>query len=320
MKADLVSVVMPARNVSGFVAEAVASVAAQTWPRIELVAVDDGSTDGTGALLDELAASWTGPDRVMKVYRQVNGGAAAARNAALARVRGTYICFLDADDRLDPGLVARLVETLAANPDLVLAAPLWRYIDGAGRPLRVVSDPAGFRHDARDLVVRGPLHSATGVVVRADAARETGPFDTSLSGCIDLDWFVRLVAERGPAAAIVPEPLADYRKRAGQITANWRRMERNWLRVLAKMQAAGCGLAPAEARRARARNLIYWATLAYQAGDYSSSRRLVSESWRLDPKGVISDPLARIRTLAAAASLLPASLHHALRRHLGSDT
>lgn len=315
---DLVSIVMPAFNVAPYVEEAVATLHAQTHPAIELVAIDDGSGDGTGELLRILSERWRGEGRRMIVVSQENEGAAAARNAGLARAKGAFICFLDADDRIAPDLVTRLVDLLQTDVDLVLAAPLWRYIDTDGRPTGVISDPRGLRHDAASLAVKGPLHSATGVMVRAEAARATAPFDTTLKGCIDLDWFVRILAGRGAAAGIVPEPLADYRKRAGQITADWRRMEDNWRRVLNKMAAAGYGLGSDEARRARACKLIYWATLAYQGGDYPAARRLIAESWRLAPGAALGDPLARIRTLAAMASLLPKPIHEALRRRVGS--
>ncbi|WOI55708.1 glycosyltransferase family A protein [Palleronia sp. LCG004] len=315
---SLVSIVMPCHDVVDFVAEAVTSAARQTWPRLELVAIDDGSTDGTGELLERLAGSWTGPQRRMIVHRQAQSGAAAARNAGLDRASGDLICFLDSDDRLDAQMVERVSNVLADDRDLVLASGLWRYVDAQGHPTGIVSDAPHLRHDARSLVVEGPLHSATGVIVRADAAREAGQFDTGLSGCIDLDWFVRVVAGRGKAAAIVPEPLADYRKRDGQITANWARMEANWTRVLQKMDLMGEGLDADELRRAKARNQIYWATLAYQAGDYAATRRLVAQSWRLDPKAASRDRLARIRTLAALASLLPGPLHETLRRRVAS--
>lgn len=316
--ADLVSVVMPAYNVAPYVEEAVSTLHAQTYPRIELIAIDDGSTDGTGDLLRTLSDRWSGAGRQMIVVSQENAGAAAARNFGLDRAKGAFICFLDADDRLAPELVDRLVAMLKADDDLVLAAPLWRYIEADGRPTGVISDPGSLRHDAASLVVRGPLHSATGVTVRAGAAYEIAPFDTMLAGCIDLDWFVRLLAGRGAAAGIVPEPIADYRKRTGQITADWHRMETNWQRVLDKMAEAGHGLRPDEARRAKARNLIYWATLAYQGGDYPAARRLIAESWWLAPHAALRDPLARVRTLAVMASLLPKSMHDALRRRAES--
>lgn len=315
---DLVSVVMPAYDVSTFVEEAVTSLHAQTYSAIELIAVNDGSCDGTGEILDRLAVGWREKGRHMVVVHRKNGGAAAARNTGLTLATGNYVCMLDADDRLSPPAVERIVALLRADPKTLLAAPLWRYVDWAGRPTGVISDPAGLRHDAAGLVVSGPLHSATAVIVRAEAARRAGPFDAGLRACIDLDWFVRTIAGQGAAAAILPEPLADYRKRPGQITSDWRRMQSNWDRVLAKMAAAGHGLTAEQERRARARSQIYWATLAYQAGDYANARRLVAESWRCDPRYALGDGLARVRTLAAIASLLPAPLHDALRRWAGN--
>ena len=165
---------MPAFNVEAFVEEAISTLHAQTHPAIELVAVNDGSTDRTGAILDRLAADWRGEGRRMIVLHQENAGAADARNAGLARAEGEFVCMLDADDRLAPAAIERLVAVLSADPDLRLAAPLWRHIDADGRPTGVVSTPSGMRHDAAGLVVSGPLHSATAVMVRAEAARQAG--------------------------------------------------------------------------------------------------------------------------------------------------
>lgn len=315
---NLVSVVMPAYDVATFVEEAVSTLHGQTYPAIELIAVNDGSRDRTGEILNLLAKQWTGDGRRMIVVNQDNAGAAAARNAGLAVARGDFVCMLDADDRLTPSVIERLLVLLRDEPEALLAAPLWRYIDQAGRPTGEVSDPSGVRHDAAGLVVSGPLHSATAVMVRAEAARKAGRFDTELRSYIDLDWFVRTITGNGAAAAIVPEPLADYRRRPGQITSDWRRMKANWERVLEKMAESGHGLSPDQERRARARNQIYWATLAYQSGDYANARLLVAQSWRGDARYALGNRLARIRTLAALASLFPTRLHRALRRSAGS--
>lgn len=308
---DLVSIVMPAYNVAPFIHEAVATVRAQTWPEIELVVVDDGSRDGTTEILERLSRDWTEPGRRMIVVRQANRGAAAARNAGLERASGAYIGLFDADDRCDPNLIERLVAALCADPGLDMAFPLYRYIDAEGHVTGVEPPPLRKRLGAVDLMLAMFVHSP---LFRAEAVARTGPVDETLSACIDLDYYARMVAGRGRAIAVVPEPMADYRKRAGQITSDWRRMRANWERVLDKMAAAGHGLTRDQERRARARNLIYWATLAYQADDYPATRRLVAESWRLAPGAALGNPLARIRTLAALASLLPRPLHAALRR------
>lgn len=314
MTEPLVSIILPAYNVADYVAEAVMSAHAQDWPRIELICVDDGSTDGTAAVLHRCADVWTTPDRVMKIVSQTNQGAAAARNRGLEEAQGTFICFLDGDDVMQPELITRMVDILRSDPSVQLAAPSLRYVDANGAPIGITSHHRKRRFNAQTLVVDGPIQSATGVTTTADAARRTGPFDTALRGCIDLDWFVRLLAETDGVAQIAPDLLANYRKRPDQITSKWRRMRENWEVVVAKMARAGHGLSPAEARSARARNNIFWATVAYQNGDFLPARRLVWQAWRHAPGQTLRDAHARIRTLAVLASLLPASVHLALQR------
>jgi glycosyltransferase involved in cell wall biosynthesis len=324
--APLVSVVMPAYNVEAFVAESARSVLAQDWPRLELIAIDDGSTDATGALLDALAAEPLPPGRTFRVIRQANAGAAAARNAGLAAATGAVVAFMDADDRWHPPLASALMATLAADPAADFTFPLFRYIDDAGRATGTESRAPARRFDAADLLVANPIHSATGVFIRREAAEAAGRFDESLTSCIDLDFFVRVGLRREGAIVPTPRVLADYRRRSGQITGDWRRMRDNWRRVLAKAQAAGIDFPETRLREARARWDLYCATLAYNAGDHGAARRLMAGVWRTSPGFAAGDPHARIRSLACLATLLPARLHdrlradvNALRARLGLD-
>src|SRR5690606_32136288 len=94
-----VSVVVPCYNVEGFVRRAVESAAAQTHRPLEIICVDDGSTDGTLGVLRELEAEHPG---LVRVLAGPNGGAPAARNRGLKEARGEYVQFLDADDELAP--------------------------------------------------------------------------------------------------------------------------------------------------------------------------------------------------------------------------
>ncbi len=310
---DLLSVVMPAHDVAPFVAEAVRSVHAQDWPRIELVAVDDGSTDGTGERLEALAAEWGGEGRRMVLRRQANAGVAAARDAGLALATGGLVAFMDADDRWHPDLASRLAGRLAADPTLALVFPRWRHVDASGAPTGVVSEAPRARVGLGELMGDNPIHSATGVMLRREAALGAGGFDPAMTACIDLDFWTRAVAGRRDAIAAVPEALADYRRRPGQITEDWRRMERNWLRLADKLAARGEGLGPRALARARARASVYWSALAYQTGDYASARRLIGRTWRGDPRFALRDRRVAIRSLAAGAALLPAPWHAAIR-------
>ena len=249
----------------------------------------------------------------MKVLRQANAGAAAARNTGLRAAGGEYLAFLDGDDRWSEELLARLVDAIRCDPALDLVFPQWRYIDVDGHPIGNTSETKAHRYSIADLMIANPIHSATGVLVQRRSSEAAGSFDETLTACIDLDYWLRIADGRKDTIGTVPAVLADYRKRPGQITADWRRMEHNWTRVLEKMRAAGNGLSAAEWRKGRARNCLYWATIAYDSGDYGAARRLIAETWRRNPGFAASDRLAVIRTLACCASLLPTSLHHILR-------
>jgi glycosyltransferase involved in cell wall biosynthesis len=312
-EAKLISVIMPAYNVAAYVEVAVSSVERQTWPNLQLVAIDDGSMDGTAERLADLARNWQGDGRSFDLVRQQNAGAGAARNAGLDAARGELVAFLDADDHWHPDLLAELAATLRDAPDLDMTFPRYRYIDADGEPIGVETTARQERYSAVDLMVANPVHSATGVLLRRAAVQRAGRFDTSLSACIDLDFWTRIGSlgprNIGPTNAA----LAFYRKREGQITGDWRRMERSWLRVCEKLEEAGAGLSPRQFRDGRARHCLFWATAAYNAGEYRAARRLIAETWRLDPGFAARTPLARIRTLAALASLLPARTHSGLR-------
>jgi glycosyltransferase involved in cell wall biosynthesis len=105
----LISVVMPCHNAAPYVGEAIASVLGQSYPQVELIVVDDGSTDGSSDILQRLAAE--NPERITLIY-QNRSGPFAARNAALARANGNYIAFLDADDAWHPDALRLMHDAL----------------------------------------------------------------------------------------------------------------------------------------------------------------------------------------------------------------
>jgi hypothetical protein len=125
-----VSVVMPAYNVAPYIAEAVGSVLWQSHRDVELVVVDDGSTDGTRAILDGLAGS----DDRLRVLDQANSGPNAARNLAIAQATGEFLTFLDGDDVLLPGAYERMVRSLRTTGSDFAQASYIRIRDGEQEP------------------------------------------------------------------------------------------------------------------------------------------------------------------------------------------
>lgn len=115
MSVPLFSVVIPAYNAEAYLADAVASVLAQTCGDWECLVVDDGSTDGTGALADRLASG----DARLRVIHQPNAGLGGARNAGVSESRGKWILYLDADDVYHPQTLARLADMVRDDLDFV---------------------------------------------------------------------------------------------------------------------------------------------------------------------------------------------------------
>ncbi|WP_244931204.1 glycosyltransferase family 2 protein [Nocardioides sp. W7] len=125
-----VSVIMPAFNVAPYIAEAVGSVLGQSHRQVELVVVDDGSTDGTRAILDDLAAA----DDRLQVHAQANSGPNAARNLALGHATGEFVTFLDGDDVVLPGAYERMVRSLRTSGSDFAQASYVRIRDGVQEP------------------------------------------------------------------------------------------------------------------------------------------------------------------------------------------
>ena len=168
------------------VQQAIASALAQSWP-CEVLVVNDGSTDGTAELLDQLAEK-TG----IRVVHQPNGGKPGALNAGIAAARGEAILVLDDDDLLLPGAVEVLARALFARPEAAAVYGDTVLFDGrTGRPIKVRPGlrlpPAAV---ARAVLAQVPF--ATGsVLVRTSAQRAAGEFDTRLTRGEDMDMFLR---------------------------------------------------------------------------------------------------------------------------------
>lgn len=107
----LITVIIPIYNIMDCLERCVSSVCAQTYRNLEILLVDDGSTDGTGALCDRLAER----DGRIRVFHKENGGSSSARNLGLQKARGEYLGFVDSDDFIEPDMYERLMEQVKAG-------------------------------------------------------------------------------------------------------------------------------------------------------------------------------------------------------------
>jgi glycosyltransferase involved in cell wall biosynthesis len=223
----LVTVVMPCFNAERYLEEAVRSVMGQTLQGVELIVVDDGSTDRSPQIVAVLQREFG--QRIVAVA-QANAGPYAARNRGLGQARGECVAFLDADDWWDADCLRKLHAALAADPDAALAYCGWQNVGlpgGRGAPY-VPPDYELEDKAARFLRAAAPwpIHAA---LVRRSVMQEAGGFDLDLPTCMDYDLWLRIgVARR---IRLVPEVLAFYRHhQSGQITSTqWRQARNSWL-------------------------------------------------------------------------------------------
>lgn len=108
MEKPLVTIIIPVYNIEDYLSRCVHSVLNQTYQNLEILLVDDGSTDGSGRLCDELAKE----DSRIKVFHKENGGSSSARNLAIEQARGAYLGFVDSDDYVEPDMYEQLVDAL----------------------------------------------------------------------------------------------------------------------------------------------------------------------------------------------------------------
>ncbi len=132
----LISVIVPVYNIIKYLERCVRSVMAQTYENLEILLVDDGSTDGTGELCDRLAAG----DGRIRVFHKENGGSSSARNLGISQARGEYLGFVDSDDYVSPDMYESLYEGICRYQ--VKAAQVGRdEIDAQGNPLPNICEP-----------------------------------------------------------------------------------------------------------------------------------------------------------------------------------
>lgn len=183
-----VSVVIPTYNYAPFLPGAVEGVRAQEWDDLEIIVVDDGSTDETPEVLDALARE----HRNFRWFRQENAGAAAARNRGIEEARGEFVAFLDADDLWLPGKLAAQFAALAERP-----AAAFSYTDVTLRHPNGTDEDLACGVPEQPLLLQllgGNLFATPTVLARRECFREVGLFDASLRTGEDWDMWLRLAA------------------------------------------------------------------------------------------------------------------------------
>lgn len=260
---DLVSVVIPVYNAEKYLEETLASVLAQTYPHIEIIAVDDGSKDRSIQILEQY------PDRI-RVVRQANAGAAVARNRGVQEATGKWIAFLDADDLWTPDKIQRQLDASRGY--------VWSHTDsvfiGGVNDGRKDSDFTDKHqgHILEQLICSNFIGTST-LMIQRQVFLDAGGFDESLRSIQDWELWIR-IARQHPIG-YVDAPLMKYRVHAVSASRSTRKTLPNHLKVIEKVFAIG---GPAETlshlkSSAKARSYGICSQIAEEEGDFSFALR-----------------------------------------------
>jgi glycosyltransferase involved in cell wall biosynthesis len=280
VRSPLVTVIIATYNRKHYVCEAIDSVLGQTYPHVELIVIDDGSTDGTSDLLRDRYGQ-----RIRYVF-QPNQGRSEARNHGMRLAGGEYIAFLDSDDLWEPDKLTRQLAFMQANPQYGLTHTFTSIIDSDGRPapadteIRLGYHRAGVRSGYTYVAMasRCTMFLST-VMVQTSLIPRIGYMDREIPAFEDWDWYLRaaLVTEIG----VLTEPLTRYRLHDSNSThAEFLNGERQ---TSFKHLELCTTLPQPLRRRAQARFYMHLAGTAYKQEDNIECARFLRQAARFDP-------------------------------------
>lgn len=205
-----VSVVMPSYNQGRFIERSILSVLNQGYPNLEFIIVDGGSQDETLEILKkyESRLAWWVSER--------DNGQSDALNKGFSRASGDIFAWLNSDDLLMPGAIARAIEAFSSAPTASVVFGDWWTVDIFDKQLEHFY---AFDFDVSHFIFEGFTHNAQAMFWTADAHRRFGNFDVELYNTMDYDFIVRMGLNEHPAAFVrVPYPLACFRIHPDQKT------------------------------------------------------------------------------------------------------
>lgn len=216
-----VSVLVPAFNRADFIEETIESVLQQDYPDLELIVVDDGSTDGTYEILCRYAEQHR--VKLFTHKNRVNRGQSASLNLGLKRAEGNYIAVLDSDDKFLPGKVSSQVNFLKANSHIGLVYGMGEAIDESGRWLYdILSEGHVEPNDPNAVLLDCYFLLPQNALVRREIYEEVGGFNESFRAAQDHDMLIRMAEKT--SFGFMPKKLFQYRRHSNSISSKGQRL------------------------------------------------------------------------------------------------
>lgn len=278
----LVSVIVPAYNAEAFISQTLVSVLAQSYPRLEILVVDDGSQDRTPDIVRDFVVQ----DRRVVFLQQSNQGVAAARNTAIAHATGSWIAPIDADDIWYPHKIAKQVQKILEADASVGLVYTWSvFIDEQARLLKHCQMGQFSGDVLTPLVFSNFPGNSSSVLIRRACLEQVGGYDSSYrdydaQGCEDWDLYLRIAAHY--QFLVVPELLVGYRQSLNSMSSNQKTMHRSFHLLQERVRQHHPDLPESLFLWAKSNFSWYQATRCYRLGEYPNVLIYLAQTIRND--------------------------------------
>jgi hypothetical protein len=305
-----VSVIMPTYNRARWIGRSIASVLSQDSVDLELLIIDDGSTDGTERVVAQF------DDCRVHYFRQDNQGVSAARNVGLQRARGQYVAFLDADDVYFDGALRDLASVLDRHSDVGFVSGGWAYLDEREQILRVENPWTSHPEFGLGVWLFSCPVLSCSIMIRRDWVNLVGGFDRRLRRHEDHDLWLRL-ALAGCGMRWLREVVCGYRVHADQVTRDGVSQAMGLITVLEKLFSQPGLTSEALSRKNEALTMARLRVVAmeYATGQVAEARANLSAALQVDPLllGERGDTLFKLLMGVAQDSLVDDPINYAER-------
>jgi len=277
----LVSVIIPCYNAEKTLSETVQSVQRQSFTRWEIIIVNDGSTDSSAQLANQLATQ-----QCIQVIHTPNRGVSAARNLGEKIARGKYLAFLDADDIWHVNKLQTQVDFFNQNSKLGVCYSRVRFTSPSGKSLHQYSAIPKKPLTAYDLLVENHLCTSSNIMCLKQLFNESAGFDTSMNYAEDQEWLIRIALDDKWDIAGVAEVLMDYRTQTNSLSSSLDKMEQGWQTLTKKVAIYAPSFIVDHFHTAQAIYLRYLARRALRQGDpaligLNYIKRAIKSDWQV---------------------------------------
>ena len=286
--------VVPAYNAAEFLSATLDSVLSQTYREMEIIVVDDGSTDGTAAVAEQYVQR----DSRVRLIRQENAGVGAARNAALAVAQGKYVAPIDSDDVWYPEKIAAQVAVMEAGGEELGFTYCWSKKINHKGVVTSLSPPSEVAGNVLNLLVfRNFLHNASVPLFRSSALQKVGGYVTRAEqkggqGCEDWEITVR-IAEKFKVG-VVPQYLVGYREMITGMSSDGKGMVRSYEHMIGAILERNSPVPNKAVRWSSSYFHLYIARKCHLVGDLASSLQYLRKAFAEDPAIIVAPPFSRV--------------------------